>query len=71
MVITFIEHVLERMQQRNITQKQILKALKDPKIIMPTTKGTTKIFNTVDNKKICVIVSKKPGFLKVITAWWR
>ncbi len=74
MIITFTDHAHQRMKERGITTRQVLKALQNPEITMPSRKGTAKIYNTVDGRKICVIVSRKIDYckeIKVISVWWR
>lgn len=74
MVITFTGHAHQRMKERAVTTKQVLKALQNPEITMPSRTGTTKIYSTVDNKKLCVIISKKAHVvkeIKVISVCWR
>jgi len=65
-------HAKERMEQRNITQKQIEKAIKDPDVRMPTRhKQRKRIMKKFSPKTLDVIYEPRgKDKIVLITAMW-
>ncbi|MDO8551307.1 MAG: DUF4258 domain-containing protein [bacterium] len=70
MKITFSQHALLKLAERNLSQEFVIKTIKDPDFILPSRGNRERAYKRFRNNYLEVIFVKERESTIVITAHW-
>lgn len=70
MEIKFTKHALERLNERNIDEKQVLKTIENPEVKTAESENLTAVYKKFDNLALKVVYKEEEGELKIVTVHW-